>query len=67
MATVIERCTTEEQRSVLRFSLWAKELMHSMFINKYFLFTVGNICRIKRFTTGWQRFADEGVETKVRK
>jgi hypothetical protein len=26
MATVIEECTTEEQRSVVRFFLWAKEL-----------------------------------------
>jgi hypothetical protein len=35
---------------------------------KYFLFTVGSVCRVKRVTTGWQKFPDdEEVETEVRK
>jgi hypothetical protein len=27
-----------------------------IFIKKCFLFTVGSVCRLKRFTTGWQMF-----------
>jgi hypothetical protein len=42
---------TEGQRSIVRF-LWAKELNARMFINKCFQFTVGSVCRVKRFTTG---------------
>jgi hypothetical protein len=49
MTTVLEGCTTEEQCSVVRF-LWAKGLN----AKKLFLFTVGSVCRVKLFTTGWQ-------------
>jgi hypothetical protein len=45
-----------------------------MFIKKCFLFTVGSVCSVKLFTTvsrncdlGGKRFADEEVETEVRK
>jgi hypothetical protein len=35
---------------------------------KYFLFTVRRVCRVKRFSLGGKRFADdEEVETEVRK
>jgi hypothetical protein len=39
-----------------------------IFINKYFLFSVGSVCRVKRFTT-WSRnsLKDEEVETEMRK
>jgi hypothetical protein len=50
MATVLE-CTTEEQNSVLRF-LWAKDSVQRIFVKECFLFMVGSICRVKRFTTG---------------
>jgi hypothetical protein len=40
MATVLEECNTEGQRSVVRF-LWAKGLDTKD--NKYFLFTVGSV------------------------
>jgi hypothetical protein len=37
-------------------------------IKKWFLFTVGRVCRVKRFTAGCKRLADdEEVETEVRK
>jgi hypothetical protein len=37
-------------------------------IKKCFLFTVGSVWHVKRFTTGWQTFADdEEVETETRK
>jgi hypothetical protein len=37
-------------------------------INKYFLFAVGSVCRVKRFITGCKRFVDdEEVEMEVRK
>jgi hypothetical protein len=63
MATVLEECNTEEQSSVLRFFVGK-----GIFIKKCFLFMVGSVCRVKRFTTGSKRFADdEKVETEVRK
>jgi hypothetical protein len=51
MAIVLEKCTTEEQRSAALL-LWAKGLNAKIFIKKYFLFTVRSVCRVKRFTTG---------------
>jgi hypothetical protein len=53
MATVLEECTTKEQRSVVCFLCVQKDLMLSIFIKKCFLFTVGSVCRI---TIGWQTF-----------
>jgi hypothetical protein len=47
--------TTEKQRSVVRFC-GQKVSMQRMPIKKCFLFTVGSVCRVKRFTTGWQTF-----------
>jgi hypothetical protein len=42
--------------------------MQRIFINKCFLFTVGRVCSVKRFSLGGKRFADdEEVETEVRK
>jgi hypothetical protein len=45
--------------------------MQRIVINKCFLFIVGSVCRLKRFTPcqlGGKRFADdEEVETEVRK
>jgi hypothetical protein len=50
MATVFEECTAEEQRCVVRFR-WAKDSIQRIFLKKSFLFSVGIICRVKRFTT----------------
>jgi hypothetical protein len=37
-------------------------------MKKCFLFRLGSVCRVKRFTAGWQCFADdEEVETEMRK
>jgi hypothetical protein len=42
--------------------------MQRIFIKKCFLFTVGSVCRVKRFSLGGKRFADEEeIETEVRK
>jgi hypothetical protein len=51
MATVLEVCTTviSVQLCVL---CWQKDSMQRTFIKKCFLFTVGSVCRVKRFTTG---------------
>jgi hypothetical protein len=50
MATVLEY-HTEEQRSVVRFFfVGKKDTLQRIFIEKYFLFTVGSVCRVKRFT-----------------
>jgi hypothetical protein len=66
MATLLEECTIEEQRSVLRSYVGKRTRI------RRFLFTVGSVCRVKRFTTGVEkrgkRFAvDEEVETEERK
>jgi hypothetical protein len=53
--TVLEEYATEEQRSVVRFC-GQKDSMQRIFIKKCFLFTVGNICHIKRFETRCQKF-----------
>jgi Tat protein secretion system quality control protein TatD with DNase activity len=52
MATVLEEFTTEEQRSILHFFCEQKDSMRRIFIKKYFLFMVGSVCRVKRFTIG---------------
>jgi hypothetical protein len=42
--------------------------MQRIFIKKYFLFTEGSVCGLKRFHYGGKRFVDdEEVETEVRK
>jgi hypothetical protein len=42
-----------------------KDSMKKIFIKKCFLFTVGSVCRVKRFHLGGKRFADEEVETEA--
>jgi hypothetical protein len=51
----LEKCTTKEQNYVVCFC-GQKDLMQSIFINKYFLFVLGSVCHVKRLTTGWQTF-----------
>jgi wyosine [tRNA(Phe)-imidazoG37] synthetase (radical SAM superfamily) len=53
MATVLEVCTTEEQRSVVRFLLVKGVNAEDIHKNKCFLFTVGRVRCVKCFTTGW--------------
>jgi hypothetical protein len=53
LCTVLEVCTNEEQCSVVCFFFYGqKDSMQRIFIKKYFLFTVGSVCRVMRFTTG---------------
>jgi hypothetical protein len=52
MATVLEECTTGKQRSVVRFFVDKRNQCKRIFIKKCFLFTVGSVCHVKRFTTG---------------
>jgi hypothetical protein len=33
-----------------------KDSMQKIFIKNYLLFTVGSVCRVKRFTAGWKKF-----------
>jgi hypothetical protein len=56
MATVLEECATEEQRSVVRVFCGQKDSMQMIFIMKCFLFAMGSVCHVKRFTPGWQTF-----------
>jgi hypothetical protein len=50
MVTVFDEYNTEEQHvvvlSVIKYS------MQKILIKKYFLFTVGSVCRVNGFTTG---------------
>jgi hypothetical protein len=50
MATVLER-NTEEKRFLCVLCA-QKDSMQRTFTKKCFLFTVGSVCRVKRFTTG---------------
>jgi hypothetical protein len=52
MATVLEGSTTEVQRSVVRFICAQTKSMRRIFTKKCFLFMVGSVCSVKRFTTG---------------
>jgi hypothetical protein len=65
MATVPEDCTTEEQRSVVRIFCGQKDSMQRMFIKKFFLFTVGSVCRVKRFTDGSRNSLKDVRKPKV--
>jgi hypothetical protein len=56
MAIVLEECTEEEQLPVVRSFCGQKDSMQRVFIKKCFLFTVGSVCRVERFTTGWKMF-----------
>jgi hypothetical protein len=56
MTTVLEGYTTEEQRCVVRYFCAQKDSMERILVKKCFLFAVGSVCRVKRFTTGWQTF-----------
>jgi hypothetical protein len=67
MVTVLDMYTIEEQRSFVSF-YGLKNLLQRIFIKKYFLFTVGSVCRIKRFHFGGKSFADDKeVETEARR
>jgi hypothetical protein len=61
MTAVIEECTNEEQHSVVRvFFCGQRGSTKRIFIKKRFLFAVGNVCRVKRFTSG-SRFSLKDV------
>jgi hypothetical protein len=66
MATVLEGCTTKQQRSVVCFFLWAKGL-NAKDIHKEMSLVYGiTVNRVKRFHLGGKRFADERkVEIEV--
>jgi hypothetical protein len=50
MATVLEECTTEEQRSVV--FLWTKGLTAKDIHKEMFSVYGGSVCHVKRSTTG---------------
>jgi hypothetical protein len=51
MVIVLEDCFTEKQRSVVVF-YGQRDSVQRIFVNICFLFMVGSVCRVKRFTTG---------------
>jgi hypothetical protein len=65
MATVLEVYTIKEHRPIVCFCE-QKDSLQRIFIKKYFLFTVGAVCRVKRFITGSRNsLNDEKVETEM--
>jgi hypothetical protein len=63
MATVLENCTTEEERSYVRFCGQSVSIQR-IFIKKCFLCTVGCVCHVKQFTTGSRNVANVSLMTK---
>jgi hypothetical protein len=63
MATVLEECTNKEQRYIVCFS-GQKDSMQRIFMMKYFLFTVGTVCLVKRFTSGSRNVTNVSLITK---
>jgi hypothetical protein len=63
MATMLEGCTTEKQRSVVR-SYGKNDSMQRIFIKKCSLFKVGSVCRVKWFTTGSRNAINVSLMTK---
>jgi hypothetical protein len=49
-ATVLEDCTIEDERPFTLFC-GQKDSLQRIFIKKCFLFKVGSVCRVRRFTT----------------
>jgi hypothetical protein len=70
MDTVLEECTIEEQRSVVRYFLWAKGL-NAKDIHKEMFPVYNGKCLSRKAVHNWVeklRFADdEEVKTGVRK
>jgi hypothetical protein len=68
MATVLEGVLLKNSILLCVFC-GQKDSMQRIFINKWFLFTVGSVCHVKRFTTGSRNCHpdDEEIDTKVRK
>jgi hypothetical protein len=53
MTTLLEECTTEKQRNLVRFFCGQKNSMQRTFINTLLcLLREMSVCRLKRFTTG---------------
>jgi hypothetical protein len=52
MAAMLDDYTAEEQNSVVRFFCGQNDSMERIFTKKCFLFKVGRVCRVKRFTPG---------------
>jgi hypothetical protein len=70
MVTVLEDCTTEEQRSVVRF--FSAKGLNAKDINKEMFSVYGGKCLSCKAVHSWvekrgRRFADDEVETEERK
>jgi hypothetical protein len=68
MATMLEECATEKQRSfVLLFFCGERNSMQRIFIKKCFLFKVGRVCRVKWVHNCWINVGNISlmVETEV--
>jgi hypothetical protein len=67
MANVLEKCTTEQQRSAVFFFCGQRDSMQRTFITKCFLFTLGSVCSVNRFTTGSRNSVKDVRKSQVMK
>jgi hypothetical protein len=65
IATVLVEYTTEEQSFVVRFFCAQKDSIQRIFIKKHFLFTVGSVCPVKRFTTGSRNYTKDIQKSQI--
>jgi hypothetical protein len=64
MTTMLEECTIEEERSVVRFC-GQKDSMRRIFIKKSFVVMVGSVYRVKRFTTRSRNYLKDVRKSQV--
>jgi hypothetical protein len=57
IVTVLEEHITEEQLSLVLFFFAQKDSIYRIFIKKFFLFTVGSVCRVKRVHNLVEKFS----------
>jgi hypothetical protein len=53
------------QRAVLHF-LWAKDPIQRIFVKKRFLFAMGNVRRVKRFTAGSRNSLKDVLKSQMK-
>jgi hypothetical protein len=56
LASVLERCPTEEQRSCILHFFLAKGLNSEDIHKEMFPVCGGSVCLVKRLKTGWKNF-----------
>jgi hypothetical protein len=64
---MLEGYTTEEKRFIVRSFCGQKDPVQRVFIKTCFLFTVGSVCHIKRFTIGSRNVANVSLMKSLKR